>query len=423
MRDRWEKDVCMFWKRKDEQPTSQRAANTQRQWPGTPTGIGKFTTVIVPRSAVLRAADPKRAYDLVQAVINFVNTMMGAGVYSRDEIPAKTMQAYHADYYLAQVQNGGHSQFIHNCQKDLPYILSDVRAGLTGMKADKHLLIFERMAAWIAHHPDEASKLTGFNGGRDPLLDKLDGEFYGADGESPMIQQSALWIASWPELRPVDDADYKEAMRQSVLMNPLREARLVWRSVDSLRAQMTQWFHVAVGLACSNANPQEFKLEIRGGWIMEIERSNETAWFVVTNAQQPRYCVVTENHAAAYEFINMKTAGRKLSYVRPEAIRGVIELAKEIDAPVILDLLLRRAETETKGAMVSPMAITLKTPKGDGPLLHCLVAAGGQTFHAVSASTRGMLFRATDNQQLAIVRKSDIQEHAVRAEAGAIRLS
>lgn len=408
----------MFWKRKQDEPAQQRAANTQPQRFGAPTGIGKFTTVIVPRSAVLRASDPEKAYDLVQAVINFINTMMGEGIYSRDEIPAKAMQAYHADFYLAQVKNGGHSQFIHNCHGNLKYILADVRAGLTGMKAEKHLSIFERMAAWIGQHPDEASKQTGFTGGREPLLDELDSKFYGADKITPMIGMSALWIVAWPELRPVDDADYREAMRKSVMMNPLREPRLMWRSVDSLLAQMTQWFHVGVGLACANANPQELKLEIRGGWIMEIEGSNETVWFVVTNANQPRYCVVTEKHAAAYEAVNVKTAGKKLSYVRSETIRGVIELAMEYDAPVIIDLLLRQAGIETKGAMVSPMAIT---PRADGPLLHCLVAAGGQSFIAVSASGRGMLLRASDNQQLAIVRKPDIQEHAARAEAGAVK--
>src|SRR5262245_23300690 len=92
----------MFWKREEKQPAQQRAANTQQR-SAPPTGIGRSSTVIVPRAAALRAADPAKAYDLVSAVISFVNAMIEQGLYSRDEIPAKAMQVYHADYYLGQV--------------------------------------------------------------------------------------------------------------------------------------------------------------------------------------------------------------------------------------------------------------------------------------------------------------------------------
>src|SRR5262245_6538776 len=205
---------------------------------------GTLAHVIVPRSAVLQAAEPAKAYDLVQAVVNFVNTMTGDGLYTRSEIPAKAMQAYHADFYLAQVKNGGHSQFIHNSHNNLSFVLADVRAGLSGMKAQAHLAIMERMVAWIAQNPDEASKQTRFRGGRAPLLDELDTLFYKTDQATPMIAQSVRWILSWPELKAVNDAEYQETMRRTALMNPLSEARLVSRSVGNLARQMTEWFHV-----------------------------------------------------------------------------------------------------------------------------------------------------------------------------------
>jgi hypothetical protein len=435
----------MFWKREEKQPAQQWAANTQpRSAP--PTGVGRFSTVIVPRSAALRAADPEKAYDLVSAVISFVNAMIEQGLYSRDEIPAKAMQTYHADYYLGQVNNGGHSQFIHNCHGNLKHILADVRAGLTGMKADRHLQIFEQMATWIAQNPDEVSKQTGFDGGIAPRLGELDKEFYRLEREMPMIPLSALWIVGWPELRAVADADYKEAMRKSVMMNPLREPRLMWRSVNGLRTQMTQWFHVGVGLACANANPPEVKLQIGGGGAYEIEGRSQTAFGVQTNVSR-RFCVVTDEHAAAYEMIDdnppmpeigdiegMKqamadgrfdrykglAAGRKLSHVKPEAIRGVITLAQEYNAPAAIDLMLRLAGIQSSGAMVSPMTIT---PRPEGPVLHSIVAAGGQAFFAMSAAVGAMLLRASDNHQLAKVTIPEIREHAARAEAGAIKLS
>lgn len=53
--------------------------------PSSPATGAALAAVIVPRSAVEAAADPKRAYDLVQAVIDFVNAMTGEGLYSRGE--------------------------------------------------------------------------------------------------------------------------------------------------------------------------------------------------------------------------------------------------------------------------------------------------------------------------------------------------
>ena len=433
----------MFGKRK---PLQQPAASAPPPSSQPPTGISNLGTVIVSRSAAARATDPDNAYDLVQAVVNFVNAMTGEGLYSRFEIPAKALQAYHADFYLAQVNNGGHSQFIHNSHGNLDYIVSDVRAALSGMQAQAHLSVMERMAAWIVQHPDEASKQTGFEGGRAPLLDQLDSLFYQADKAMPMISQSARWISSWPELKVVEDADYQEAIRRIVMMNPAREARLASRSVDALRMQMTDWFHVGVGLACANAPQTEIKLAIGGGSAMEIEGEQQVAFHVRTNADQPRLCVVTNSYAAAYEraeadnppmpdirdIEGMKqaigdgrlarykapTAGRKLSHVRSETIAGVIELANGYRAPAALDLLLRRAGIEPSGATVSPMSIE---PRPAGAAVNWIVVAGGQALFAQSVPNGSALFRPGDNQQLATVGKPEIEAHAARVAAGAVK--
>ena len=432
--------------RKDKEPAQQQAASAPPPRFGGPAGIGNLATVIVPRSAAERATDPDKAYELVQAVINFVNFTLGEGLYSRFEIPAKAMQAYHADFYLAQVNNGGHSQFIHNSHRNLEYILADVRAGLTGMKAKSHLLVMEQMAAWVAQHPDEASQQTGFQGGRAEHLDDLDKRFYAADKAMPMIRQSAHWIASWPELKIVDDADHREALRRIAVMNPLREARLVSRSVANLSQQMTTWFHVGVGLACAGAPRTEIKLAIGGGSVMEIEGEKQTVFHVRTNASEPRFCVVTNEHAAAYECIEadnppmpaigdvegLKQAmsdgrlarfkgpsvGKKLSRIEAKTIAGVIELANEYRAPAALDLLLRKAGIAPDGAAVAPLSIE---PKPGGMAVYWLLAAGGQALFALTAPSVTALFRPDDDRPLATLRKPEIDEHAARVEAGTVK--
>lgn len=238
----------MFGKRKKKEDVQPAAAAVPAASNHRPSGGSTLSTVIVPRSALARATSGETPYDLVQAVVNFVNAMTGDGLYNRFEISQQAMQAYHGDFYLAQVNNGGHSQFIHNCFANLSFVVNDVRGALTGMNAVATVPIFERMAAWVAQNPNEAKTQTGFEGGRAPELDELDTLFYGADKETPLIVLSARWIAAWPELRAVDDGDYQEAIRRAIMLNPAREARLLSRSVKTLATQMIDWFKSASGL-------------------------------------------------------------------------------------------------------------------------------------------------------------------------------
>jgi hypothetical protein len=436
----------MFGKRKSTEQTQARAPAAPRAptppVEQAPSAVGASGTVIVRRSVAARAADPKQAHELVQEIVTFVNAMTHQGLYERAEIPGHALKAYHADFYLAQVNNGGHSQFIANAGRNLSLILADARAGLSSMNAQAHLVIFEQMAAWVAQHPDEASKQTGFTGGRAPLLDQLDQQFHEAECAAPMAEASARWIASWPELKLVDDAGYAEAMRRIVLMNPLRDSRLMSRSIASLITQTTDWFHVGIGLACAHIDPREMRLALGGGAVMEIEGQQQTAFLVRTNAPSPRLCVVTPDYAAAYERVQpdnppmpalgdvegmrkaitdgrlaqykSATAGKKLSQVPGKMIAGVIELATQYHAAPALDLLLRHAAIEPNGAIVAPMGIDVHP---NGPVVNWVIAAADQPFFAMSTPHGSVLVRPADSQQIATVRKDEIEEHALRVAA------
>jgi len=429
-----------FGKRKRSEQTPPPTPDKPAPHAERPAGTSDLSTVIVRRSAVTQAADPNNAYGLVEEVINFVNAMSSEGLYNRFEISAKAMAAYHADYYLGQVNNGGHSQFIHNCHSGLHLIMSDVRAGLTGMNATAHLSIFEQVAAWVAENADEASKQTGFEGGRAQPLDELDTLFYQAEKTAPMIPLSARWIASWPELKGVEDADYPEAIRASAMMNPRRKERMIARSVAGLHRQMTDWLHVGAGLACANMSPREFKLAIGGGSAMDVEGEQQLAFYVRTSGPAPRFCVVTKEHAAAYERVEVDnppmpalgdvegmknairdgqlarfkgpTVGRKLSHVKSQMIAGVIELANEYRAPEALDLLLRKAGIDPNGAAVTPMGIDAH-PKG--AVVNWLLAVENQAFFAMSVPGGSVLLRG--EQKIASVRKAEIDEYALSVEA------
>lgn len=428
----------MFGKRKGREPVQQPDPTPRRP---APTGAGTLGTVIVRRSTLAKAGEPGN-YDLIQGLVNFVNAMTHDGLYSRFEIQQKAMQAYHADFYLAQVLNGGHSQFIHNCFANLPFVIKDVRAALQGMKADSILAIFERAAAWIEANPAEVKQQTGFDGGRAALLDELDTAFYKANDETPMIVSSSLWIKSWPELRAVDDADYVEAIRRVIMLNPLREERLIANSIVNLVTQTIDWFQVGVSLACSSGEKVELKLSIGGGSLMEIEGKHEMAFFVRTNAPQPRYVVVTKEHAAAYEHIDTshmpaldpadehlsgddriarrrgRSVGRKLSHVKRETIAGVIELSSDYLTAGAIDLLLRRAGIDPHGAAVTARPVE---PRAGGPIGNWFVAAGGQVLYVVCHKNGSALLDPTNGKDHGAVRMDEVKAHLDRAAAGRIK--
>jgi hypothetical protein len=96
-----------------------------------PKPIDDGKRIIVPEKA-FKSESP---YELVQSVVNFVNFALRHAFFHRDEIAQNAMRAYHVDYYLAQVNNGGHSQFAANSNM-LDVILKDIDEGLDAMRHD-----------------------------------------------------------------------------------------------------------------------------------------------------------------------------------------------------------------------------------------------------------------------------------------------
>lgn len=237
---------------------------------------GRLTTVIVPRKWVDAAAEPDGAYHMSAAIVDYVNDVQQAGVFARHEMPAKAMQAYHADYYLAQVNNGGHSQFIGNSGELLRTITGDALAGLEAMGATAQHRILIEMAAWAAANPADAGAQDGFGIRAEPL-DSLDTRFYAAEGETPIAPLAARWIASWPELRIVEDDRYASAIAEIAASNPNLGPRLVWKNVQEIRYQLTDPLQIAVAAACGAAEPQpEIKTGVGGGFIRRSKASS--AW-------------------------------------------------------------------------------------------------------------------------------------------------
>jgi hypothetical protein len=199
--------------------------------------------IIVPENAY-RSESPA---ELVQAVVNFVNFALRQAYFNRDEIAQNAMRAYHVDFYLAQVNNGGHAQFAANSNM-LDVILKDVGEGLDAMRHEA-AGIYKRFLTFAKAEPARMAKVLkgGGFGDVDPFMDGIDKEFYALNAKAPLVNANRDWLMTLPELQVVPDSEYiavtdafaatnrqaeqrkaerEQAAREADLKDPLKRAMI-----------------------------------------------------------------------------------------------------------------------------------------------------------------------------------------------------
>ena len=140
---------------------------------------------------------------IIQSNIDFLNALFGEHLWA-EEVPADALRSYYVDYWLAQLNNGGCSQFIYNTQWN-KQVVSLVREGLEAMGATEHLSIFERSAEQVTGMaPDAleayfASEYFGDNPTRDKLNAPNDA-FFALEKMDPLLVKNAAWLRARPEL-------------------------------------------------------------------------------------------------------------------------------------------------------------------------------------------------------------------------------
>ncbi|WP_019956526.1 DMP19 family protein [Yoonia vestfoldensis] len=263
--------------------------------------------VVVRRSAFDRSE--QESWYLVSAVIDFVNAMNNIGKYRGNEVPVQAIRSYHADYYLAQVNNGGHSQFIHNCGKNYDSTTTNARAGLAGMGAVAHLGLLDKMMDWVAQNPDQALGQTGFGGGRAAFLDELDTAFYAAEKTVPMADLNAAWIRGWPDLHVVADDTYDAEIDALARLNPKRAVRDEARIIAELAARMSDPMRVAMALGLARSASGTLLTQLGGGSYMQVDGASKMV-FTVGTVDGPHFVVPDDDGVAIYK--RMMTEGDQM---------------------------------------------------------------------------------------------------------------
>lgn len=142
--------------------------------------------------------ESKDASDIIYSNISFINVLREEGF--EGELCHEAQISYYVDYYLAQVKNGGFSQFVYNSgwNDELNTLILE---GLERMSARQYLVFFKQQSQ-IVNDFDEfklAVFLDGDYFGKNPTRDALNNdEFFNIPED--LVALNADWLRSLPNL-------------------------------------------------------------------------------------------------------------------------------------------------------------------------------------------------------------------------------
>lgn len=167
-------------------------------------------------------------HDIVDSNVTFVTALLEEH-FTADELSQDALRSYYVDYYLAEVNNGGFSQFVYNSgwdEREIRYI----REGLQAMGASRHLELFNQSSAILDRiGPDGMarffdSEYFGENKERD-ILNEFNDAFYALCEDEDLVRLNSDWLRSLPHLALKTTDEMKAEVERRAATLPDREAR------------------------------------------------------------------------------------------------------------------------------------------------------------------------------------------------------
>lgn len=137
---------------------------------------------------------------------NYVTHMLQCARYPLRAIPEEAVTSAAVDYYVCEVENGGHNQFIGNSGWD-SNLRHKIRGGLAILGLSELVEVFTALEFFAASDPEKfhASDWS------DPTLQRLDRQFNEISLEN-VFTHHAGWLRTLPALRILPDTDYHVTM-------------------------------------------------------------------------------------------------------------------------------------------------------------------------------------------------------------------
>jgi len=239
------------------------------------------------------SSDPRA---VIESVISFVNGLLEQYL-TLEEIPVDAVRSYYVDYYLAQVENGGFSQFVHNCGWD-PVVVARVREGLHVMGAARHLALFERAARVLDGF--KAEQLTAYldgdyfgdNADRDALDDAITEEIITLCEIEDLTLLNSRWLRSLPNVVTMTESAVRDQIARLGAALPDRELR-----VARARAREPEYMKLIRAL-CDAASQQLAR--VTGGDPTHLHQGKQTiAWHFLTDRGH-HYMVIHDDVATMF---------------------------------------------------------------------------------------------------------------------------
>jgi hypothetical protein len=193
--------------------------------------------------------------EIVSALIDeYVNPLIKEGYYSHSELPPNAMRSYHVDYYLAQVANGGHWQFMRNgnCRH---HMLNNIEEGLAAIGLEPYIAVFDEFVEFLASDPQRAARaVESYPRKKDPTLEDLDKRFFALDCYKTLMPANGRWLKSLPELKVIPDADFDATIRKLIAANLGGKARKIAIDRPKLANKLQDAVEVAAQLLAHKIN-------------------------------------------------------------------------------------------------------------------------------------------------------------------------
>jgi hypothetical protein len=163
---------------------------------------------------------------LPDAVIRFCNWCVEEAWLVRDEVQPDAWLIYHSNYYVAQVNNGGHGQFAGNSRMK-PDVLDDVEAGLDRLGLDDLLAVFRRFrGALAADSKLKQAAMEGYGFGDIPdAIREVDDAFFASADPGRFHREAARWLQEAPTVLPLTPREIRVRQEAIVAGNKLLSLR------------------------------------------------------------------------------------------------------------------------------------------------------------------------------------------------------
>ncbi len=236
-------------------------------------------------------------YDIIDSNIESVNELVDRLV-EYDEITPEALKSYYVDYYLAQVLNGGFSQFIHNIGCD-GQIIEFVQEGLVDMQAKEHAALFEKSLGIIERLSEEEldrfldSEFFGENAERD-ALNEFNDEFYALNQRDDLIEYNSRWLKQHPKLKALDEGELEDVIDAIVAKIPDLEER------EAAALDNQPRYAQVIELLC-DASGRELDRITAGDPSHEHEGKTRVAWHFLTDDGQHFYMVDLGDKALMFD--------------------------------------------------------------------------------------------------------------------------